>query len=206
MKKHLSILIIFLAFLVTASAAADSAVNVTPGITYMCGDSFEITIPDQPMTASQVTRASSVQAEAGPDERLMMVRVSFRNMTAAVYNGFTPDSFTLTGYVRDRAMNYTPVVFQSYDYAYGSSGSAVTSAGGLTMPPLREEDILLVFRVNPILINWELHFKPESQGELTYEFDNARYEEQNLAPCDGVLRFTSIRNAETGEITNYIRK
>ena len=42
MKKHLSILIIFLAFLVTASAAADSAVNVTPGITYMCGDSFEI--------------------------------------------------------------------------------------------------------------------------------------------------------------------
>ena len=206
MKKYLTLITLLLIFL-TASfpAAADSTVTVNPSVTYMCGDSFEISLPDMPATTSQYTRAGSIQAEAASGERLMMVRVIFRNLTPEVYKGLSSDSFTLTGYVRDRSMTYRPEVFQSYDYTYGSSGSIVTSAGGLIMPPLRQEDIMLVFRVNPILINWELHAEPKASGETAYEYDNARYEPMTLQGCDGIFRFTSIRNAETGEIIYYNR-
>ncbi len=205
MKKQLIAAALFLLFLTAVSVSADSVVQVTHGVSYMCGDSFEIIFPDQLATASQVTRASSVQAEAGVDERLMMVRISFRNLTSSVFNGFTSDSFLLTGHVRDRSMSYQPIIFQSYDYAYGSSGSTVTSAGSLIMPPLRQEDILLVYRVNPVLINWELHVAPRSASEPSYEFENARYEPAEIQPCDGIFRFTTIRNAETGEIIYYDR-
>ncbi len=206
MKKHLTLITLFLILLAASSAAAaDSLVTVNPVITYMCGDSFEITLPDMPATTSQITRGTSIQAEAAYGERLMMVRVIFRNLTPEVYRGLSADSFTLKGYVRDRSISYRPEIFQSYDYAYGSSGSAVTSASSLTMPPLRQEDILLVFRVNPILINWELHAEPKPIGETVYEYDNARYEPMMLQRCEGTFRFTSVRNAETGEIIYYNR-
>ncbi len=206
MKKYLALITLLLILpAVFSAAAADSPVTVNPGITYMCGDSFEISLPDMPATTSQYTRAGSIQAEAASGERLMMVRVIFRNLTPEVYRGLSSDSFTLTGYVRDRSMTYRPEIFQSYDYTYGSSGSAVTSASGLIMPPLRQEDIMLVFKVNPILINWELHAEPKASGETAYEYDNARYEPMTLQSCAGTFRFTSVRNAETGEIIFYNR-
>ena len=96
MKKNPVILMIFLVLLAAASASADSEVTAVPGITYMCGDSFEVTIQDQPITASQFSRASHALAEAGIGERLVEIRLIFRNLTPTVYNGFTPDSFSLT--------------------------------------------------------------------------------------------------------------
>ena len=62
-----------------------------------------------------------------------------------------------------------------------------------------------MYRVNPILINWELHFKPEASGKPALEYDGVTYEPMELQPCEGIFRFASIRNAETGEITYYNR-
>ena len=73
------------------------------------------------------------------------------------------------------------------------------------LPPLRMEDILLVYRVNPILINWELHIQPQAASELTLSYGGAEYPEMDPDPCDGIFRFYSIRNAETGEIIKYLR-
>ena len=195
----------FLLIGIRAASAGEPSVLVAHGERYMCGDSFEITIPDQPATTSQVTRASSVQAEAGPDERLLTVRVMIRNLTSSVFTGIAPESFLLTGYVRDRSLSYTPEVMQSYDYTYGSSGSSYTSADRFMLPPLRMEDILLVYRVNPILINWELHIQPQAASELTLSYGGAEYPEMDPDPCDGIFQFYSIRNAETGEIIKYLR-
>ncbi len=205
MKKHPVFFVFILIFLITAAAAADSEVLLNHAVSYMCGDTFEISIPDRPSTTSMISRSGSVQAEAGVGERLLLVHVIFRNLTPTVFNGLTVNSFTLKGYVRDRSLTYTPIIFQSYDYTYGSSGSTVTSAGSLTLPPLRQENILLVFQVNPILINWELYFRPDSAKDPEYTFENATYEPMDQQPCEGVFLFTSILNAETGEITKYIR-
>lgn len=206
MRKMLFFLFLLpLLFGTRAASAGEPSVIVSHGESYMCGDSFEITIPDQPATVSQVTRASAVQAEAGPDDRLLTVRVMIRNLTSSVFTGISPESFLLTGYVRDRSLSYTPEVMQSYDYTYGSSGSSYTSADRFVLPPLRMEDILLVYRVNPILINWELHIQPQAASELTLSYGGAEYPEMDPDPCDGIFQFYSIRNAETGEIIKYLR-
>lgn len=206
MRKNLILTILFLLLIPFRNVSAgEPSVIVDHRETYMCGDSFEITIPDQPSTTSQVTRASSIQAEAGPDERLLQIRVTIRNLTSSVYNGLSLDSFQLTGYVRDRSLSYTPEIIQSYDYTYGSSGSSFSSPSGLVLPPLRMEDILLVYRVNPILVNWELHIRPEPMNGLSDGYGSADYPEMDPDPCDGVFQFFSIRNAETGEIIKYLR-
>ncbi len=205
MRKILSFFLPVLCLFSFLSAAAESTVIVQYREPYICGDSFEITFPDEPSTTSMISRSGSVHAAFDTDTRLLLVRIIIRNLTPEVINGLSSDSFKLTGYVRDRSVTYTPVVVESYDYTYGTNGSSHSSADGFVIPPLREEDILLVFRVNPILLNWELFVEPKSAKEVTGTYGTAVYEPMELNPCKGLFQFYSIINAETGEITKYLR-
>ena len=86
-------------------------VTVKFGETYMCGDSFEISFPDQISTSSLLSRNlpnldpakfSIVQAEAGKRDKLLLIRVKIRNLTPTVYyRGLNRNSYKLTGYVRN---------------------------------------------------------------------------------------------------------
>ena len=205
MKKRLTLFVILLWICTLGHTAAESTVIVQYRNSYMCGDSFELTFPDEPATTSMISRVSSVHAAAGSDERLLQVRVVIRNLTPTVMNGLSPESFKLRGYIRDRSIAYTPEVVESYDYTYGTNGSSHSSADSFVIPPLREEDILLVYRVNPILLNWELEVEPQSAKDVSNQYGTVVYDSMELEPCKGIFQFYSIRNAETGEITKYIR-
>ena len=205
MSKFLSFFLPVFCLFSFLSAAAESTVIVQYREPYMCGDSFEVTFPDEPSTTSMISRSGSVHAKSDPETRLLLVRVVIRNLTPEVINGLAADSFKLTGYVRDRSLSYTPIVMESYDYTYGTNGSSHSSADGFVIPPLREEDILLVFKVNPILLNWELLVEPRSAKEVSGTYGTAVYPTMELDPCKGLFQFFSIRNAETGEITKYVR-
>ena len=206
------IFVVLLTFIIVLSAQAD--VVVKHGESYMCGDSFEVIFPDQPSTTSMVSRdpykyinAVYVHAEAGKRDRLLQIRIKLRNLTPTLFKGLNPKSFQLTGYIRDRELTYTPEIMEPYDYgnyeAYTYYSPDHNSWSYL--PPLRMDDILLVFRVNPILVNWELRVVPQATYGTSYEYGNAYYEPIELDPCDAVFQFTSIRNAETGVITTYTR-
>ncbi len=206
------IFVVLLTFIIVLSAQAD--VVVKHGESYMCGDSFEVIFPDQPSTTSMVSRdpykyinVVYVHAEAGKRDRLLQIRIKLRNLTPTLFKGLDPKSFQLTGYVRDRKLTYTPEIMEPYDYgnyeAYSYYSPDHNSWSYL--PPLRMDDILLVFRVNPILVNWELRVVPQATYGTSYEYGNAFYEPIDLAPCDAVFQFTSTRNAETGAITTYTR-
>lgn len=205
MKRYMILTFLIFGLFSFLSAAAEPTVIVQHGETYMCGDSFEITFPDQPSSTSMISRSGSVHAGFDTDTRLLLVRIIIRNLTPEVINGLSPESFKLTGYVRDRSLTYSPEVMESFDYTYGTNGSSHSSADGFVIPPLREEDILLVYRVNPILLNWELLVEPKSAKETSAKYGTAVYEPMDLDPCKALFQFYSIINAETGAITKYLR-
>lgn len=178
----------------------------------MCGDSFEIAFPHQPSTVSMISRSPFkyinyvfVHAEAEKGERLLQIRLQIRNLTPTIFNGLKPESFKLTGYVRDRSLTYVPEIMEPYDYGdyetylwYSPNHNEWSY-----LPPLRMDDILLVYRINPILINWELHIAPQAKLGTSNEYGLAIYKPLELDSCDAVFRFASIKNAETGETINY---
>lgn len=212
-KLNLIFVCVVLLMLITV-LSAEADVVVKHGESYMCGDSFEVIFPDQPSTTSMVSRdpykyinAVYVHAEAGKRDRLLQVRIKLRNLTPTLYKGLSPKSFQLTGYVRDRKLTYTPEIMEPYDYGSYEAYTVFSPDHNSWsyLPPLRMDDILLVFRVNPILVKWELRVAPEATNGTSYEYGNAYYEPIDLEPCDAVFQFTSIRNAETGAVTTYTR-
>ena len=213
MKKILISSIVILICLLFSSVQADESLPVKHGESYMCGDSFEIIFPDQPSTTSMnshniAPRLNVVYAEAGKNDRLFQIRIKIRNLTPTIFQDLSSKSFQLTGFVRNRYITYTPEVMEPYDeksyeaYAFYSPNHIDWTY----LPPLRMNDILLVFRVNPILVNWELRVNPRANKGTSYEYGSAVYSPMDLEPCDAVFQFQSIRNAETGAVTNYVRK
>ncbi|GAP39683.1 hypothetical protein [Flexilinea flocculi] len=193
--------------------AENDSVTVKPGENYLCGSSFEISFPFEPSTVSMISRdlykifnLTEIHAKAEKGERLLQIRLQIRNLTPTIYKGLDPKSFQLAGYVRDRTLTYIPEIMEPYDfgdyetYVWYSPDHNEWSY----LPPLRIEDILLVYRVNPILVNWEIHIAPRAKLGTSYDYGSAIYEPIELDPCDKVFRFTSIKNAETGEITKYV--
>ncbi|MBR6088657.1 MAG: hypothetical protein IKP86_01900 [Anaerolineaceae bacterium] len=195
----LSALILLTAFSVAASG--NSTVLVTERQGYICGDMFEISFPEVIATSSMISNASQVHAEAAKDERLLQVRIKLRNLTSSVFYGISPNSFTLTGYVRNRSLSYDPELILNTDY-FGSGNYYSWDR----LPPLRMADILLIFRVNPILINWELSFEPQLTGEPSYVLDTVQYEPAAYEPCSATFQFPAVKKLETGEITRFNRK
>ena len=184
-------------------AAADTdlpVIDVDHRVSYMCGDTFELSFPDVISTGTMFTNASMIQATAKKDESLLQVRIQIRNMTTSFFHGIDSQSFRLTGYVRDRSLSYTPEIILNTDY-FGRGNYFNWDQ----LPPLRQADILLVFRVNPILINWELTFVPQLTADVNYEFERVTYKPMKADPCAGLFRFSSVRNLETGVLTTFER-
>lgn len=205
-REKLSLLIvILLLFCCISSAAADDSelpvITVDHTTSYMCGDIFEITFPDQISTGNMFTNASYVQASAAVDEKLLQVRVHMQNMTSSVFHGISSNSFELTGYVRDRSVTYLPEVIINTDY-FGAGNYYAWDQ----LPPLRIADILLIFRVNPILINWELKFDPHFTGEPDHQLGQVTYTPHEAEPCAGIFQFSAVRNLENGTLTRFTRK
>ena len=224
MKIKCIILVLLALTLITIPVFAENdSFIVKPGENYLCGSSFEISFPFQPTTVSMISRdpfktlntaidplktykIAIIHAEAEKGERLLQIRLQIRNLTPTIMKGLDPKSFQLTGYVRDRTLTYVPEIMEPYDfgdyetYFWYSPDHNEWSY----LPPLRMEDILLVYRVNPILVNWEIHIAPRAKSGTSYDYGSAIYEPIELEPCDKVFRFTSIKNAETGEITKYV--
>lgn len=190
---------IFLTFV--SAAAADSTVLATDLESYMCGDFLEIMFPEVPSTSSMVSNASQVQAVAAPDERLLQVRITLQNMSSSVIQGISMNNFKLTGYVRDRSITYTPELILNTDY-FGYGNYYELSS----IPPLRMVDVLLVFRVKPTLINYELSIDTSSGSLGKYEMQYVSYPQQEPGEfCQGTFQFRAIRTLETGLFTYYRR-
>ena len=166
----------------------------------MCGDTFEICFPSTISCGNMFTNASQIQAIANSGEVLIQVRIQLRNMTTSVFHGISKDSFKLRGYVRDRSVTYLPEIILNTDY-FGAGNYFTWDQ----LPPLRMGDILLVYRVNPILINWELIFDPIVTGEVTYQLENVTYPIKSAESCNVIFQFPSIIDMITGEQTRFDR-
>ncbi len=206
-KLFTSTLTLFV-FLMTAvifpSAAADSDLQIIPvdqKAHYMCGDTFELSFPDVLSTGHMFTNSGQVQANADADELLLQVRIRMRNMTSGMFHGISTESFKLTGYVRDRSISYYPETIINTDY-FGQGNYYNWDS----LPPLRIADILLIYRVNPILINWELAFEPKMTGDPTYDFEGVTYKQAYAAPCSGLFQFSAVRNLENNALTTFERE
>ena len=200
--KKFGLFILFILF-ITASAAAesDTPILVDHRTFYMCGDIFELAFPDIPGTSSMISNTSQVHAVAGPDERMLQVRVQMRNMTHNTIQGLAKNCFKLTGYVRDRSITYLPELITFTDY-YGSGNYYNWD----NLPPMRMADILLVFRVKPVLINWELSIDTSSAAFSIFSLDNVIYEPAEPGElCKGLFQFSSQQTLETGAITRFKR-
>ena len=201
MKKTLILFVFLLVIVSVSSGFAQTVVPVEQNVYYMCGDTFEICFPDVIATGNMFTNAGSVQATTNMGEALLQVRVYLRNMTTSVFHGIAEDSFKLTGYVRDRSLTYTPEIILNTDY-FGAGNYFSWDQ----LPPLRAGDILLVFRVNPILINWELSFDPVFLSEPDYQLETVVYPRGSEESCSAVFQFPVVRDLITGELTTFNRK
>ena len=202
-KIFLLTVLLVTAVCVSSAAAVDAELQVIPvdqKAHYMCGDTFELSFPDVISTGHMFTNASYVQASADADELLLQVRIQIRNMTSGVFHGMSTDSFKLTGYVRDRSISYFPETIINTDY-FGEGNYYAWDQ----LPPLRMADILLIYRVNPILINWELTFDPKITGEYTYEFEGVTYFPAKADICSGLFQFPAVRNLENYALTTFER-
>ena len=191
-------------------ASAEQEVHVYYNETYYCGDSLEVIFPDEPVTTTMITRnpgSKVVQAKADRDTILFAVRVKVRNMSNLVYNGISPESFKLVGYIRGKALTYLPEIMEPFDYGPKGAYRMYDKMyyRDTVYPPLRKIDMILVYRIDPIVRDFEIRLNPQgTKGTQDYYLD-AQYHEMDLQPCDAVLQITTVRNIETGEITKYYR-
>lgn len=210
MRKYQFLLIPIIVLLVFIPVHADQAVSPFYGEKYICGDSFEIIFPDEPVFTSAIVRnpgGKVIQARAGKYDILLEIRLQIRNLSPIVYEGLAPDSLQLVGYVRGRPVTYVPEIMEPYDY--GGRGSYTMYDKmyykDRVFPPLRKYDMILVYRVNPILRDFELHINPRSTSETADHYLDAQYHDMDLEPCDGIFMLTTVKNIETGEIIKYYR-
>ncbi len=210
MKKYLLFLSFLLAVCSFWGAIADSEVHVIYGETYYCGDSLEVRFVGEPVFTDRVTRSPGskvVQAKSGKEDILVKIRVQVRNMSADVFKGLDPSSFTLVGYIRSRPLSYLPEIMEPFDY--GGKGFYTMYDKmyykDYLFAPLRKIDMLLVYRINPIVRDLELHISPKGTGGTDKQYLDASYGEMNLVPCDGVFQFITLHDEDTGELTKYYR-
>ena len=212
MKKTFVILMLLMFILPVSLCCAENEVLMDPGVTYICGDSFEVIFPDSPYMTHLISRqpprkAPKVHITAGKDEILLAVRIKLRNLTPETYKGLRTSSFKLIGYVRNHPHEYTADIWEPYDYGdydtYYSYSRSYYKYEDLA--PLHQIDMLLVFQVNPILRDWELLVEPKTREESVLTYRDAVYNEMDLERCKAVFQFRSVFDAETGEITKYYR-
>ncbi|MBR6090545.1 MAG: hypothetical protein IKP86_11465 [Anaerolineaceae bacterium] len=209
--KKIFVLLSFLMILSFMSpACADREAFVYLGETYYCGDTLEVRFPDELLVTKQITRnpgSKVVQAQADRDTVLLEIHVQLRNMSDVVYKGLSPDSFKLVGYIREKPLTYLPEIMEPFDY--GSKEYYILYDKlyykDYLFAPLRKIDMILVYRINPIIRDLELHVKPRGNDGTQDQYLDAVYSKMDLEQCDGVFQFGSVRDAETFELTRYYR-
>ena len=190
--------------------AAEQEVHVYYNETYYCGDSLEVIIPDEPVTTTMVTRnpgSKVVQAKADKDTILFEVRIKVRNMSNLVYNGISPESFKLVGYIRGKALTYLPEIMEPYDNGPKEHYNLYDKMyyKSYVFAPLRKIDMILVYRINPIVRDLELHIDPQGTDGTEDHYLDAVWGNMDLEPCDGIFQFITIHDAETNERTKFYR-
>ena len=209
MKKRLAYLIL-LGFMLCAYMPISAASDVRPvyGETYLCGDSFEVIIQREPILTTMITRHAPWDrptfAQAGKYEMLFTIRLKLRNVTGEYWGGLAPESFRLVGFVRGRPVEYLPEIMCPYDYGIERAYSMYDKMYYKTYPmaPLRKFDMQLVYRVNPNLIDWELHIAPK---ENNWKYTSVEKPVTGLEPCDGNFQFVTIWDERSGQIIKYYR-
>lgn len=210
--KKICVYLSFLLFLTAVGLAnAEREVHVINNKTYYCGDSLEVIFPDEPVTLTEVTRnpgsSKVVQARADRDTILFEVRIKVRNLSNVVYNGLSPESFKLVGYVRGRPMSYLPEIMEPFDYGDRFFYTVYDKMYYRDNPfaPLRQIDMVLVYRIKPFLRDLELHINPKGTDGTSNSYLDATWGEMDLEPCDGVFQFITIHDAETNVRTKFYR-
>ena len=135
------------------------------------------------------------------------MRLQIRNLTPILYDGLAPESFTLVGYVRGRPVSYLPEMMTPFDYGPKRGYRMYDKMYYKNEPyaPLRNIDMILVYRIDPIVRDFEIHLNPQGAKGTATAYLDAEYPEMDLRPCDGILQITTVRNIDTGEITKYYR-
>ena len=207
-KVFLSVIAFLMIGVVHLSVCASDEVNAIYGETYLCGDSFEIVIMGEPIFTTMITRHASwdrpIFAQAGKYDMLFAIRLKIRNLTSEYYGGFTPESFKLVGFVRGRPVEYTPEVMSPYDYGIDRAYSLYDKMYYTMYPmaPLRVFDMQLVYRVNPNLVDWELHVEPH---EKDWIYTSTEKPITGLEPCNGVFQLQTVWNEKTKRMIKYYR-
>ena len=210
-RKVLIHFVFFLLAVLSLPAAAKQAIQVVYGEIYLCGDSFEVVMRGEPVFTTALTRSPGgskvLQIKAGKYDILLEVRLQIRNLTPIVYQGLAPESFTLVGYVRGKPVSYLPEVMSPFDYGpkRGYRMYDKMYYKDQPYPPLRLLDMILVYRIDPIVRDFEIHLNPQGTKGTATSYLDAEYHEMDLEPCDAYLHITTVRNIETGEITKYYR-
>ena len=210
MKKIFSFLSFLLLLMMFGIASGEREVHVYNGETYYCGDTLEVIFPDEPVTTTEITRnpgSKVVQARADKNTTLFEVRVKVRNISNVVFNGMTPDSFKLVWYVRGRQVTYLPEIMEPFDYGGRFFYKLYDKMHykDYVFAPLRQIDMVLVYRIKPFVRDLELHINPKGTDGTTDHYLDATWGEMDLEPCDGVFQFITIHDAETNVRTKFYR-
>ncbi len=206
MKKLFLLTVFFLLVFSCTPVFAASEVKAFYGETYICGDSFEVVIEGEPLLTTLITRHAPwdkpTLMDAGKYEMLFSIRLKLRNLTNQYYGGLAPESFKLVGYVRGRPVEFLPEIMCPFDYGIERAYSLYDKMYYRTFPmaPLRKFDMQLVYRVNPNLINWELHVEPH---EFNWIYTVGEKPRVDIEPCSGVFRLMTVWDEITGEMIKY---
>ena len=243
MKKSILILIIIL--LTAAFAAgvrAEEEVNTLYAETYMCGDAYTVSIVTQPQMMARIDeklrlavtmrnpkngywtpfQIMAVYGQNTDEDVMLNIRLMLRNLNAVTINGLSPESFILTGKVRDRVIEFRPEIMMPFAmdeddwriplvrqqveaYVLGRTVPDVTNfdvkdywnpllLDEKPFDPMRLNEIRLVYRIPSFLIGWELHVNPQPADGNT----------EGLRSCDLTMKLPTFKNEITGEIYKYI--
>ena len=243
MKNRILILIIILSFaFIALPVSSNEEINATYGETYMCGDAYTARIVTQPQMMAEIAEkipyyverrnpqtgryeAYQIQvkyAQRTEEDILLLFRLQLRNLNELLIKGLSPDSFVLTGKVRDRVIEYKPEIMMPFimeeeDWEISMIRAQVMAYKFTNrVPPytitfdisdywnplllneknidsMRLQEIRLIYRVPSWLVGWDLHIHPKPMAE-----------DSNLKTCDLVLHLPTVMNEITRETYKYI--
>lgn len=224
----------------------------TFGKPYTCENQYEITVVSRPVIVNflnrdtgkdtfKVINGQTIQlnpvfdsARRDDSGTLFQMRIKFRNLTYKSMPGLSKSSFILSGYVRDRKISYKPILVQRYDWPeYSWSYERywnIENPSWMTLDPLRELDILVIFQVHPFLYNWELTVLPQpiygytdpeilefeeytgvsnwrsGKGRSVSDAGGVIFSYPDITPtdCRLVFRLTEVENTNTGVVMRTI--
>ena len=240
--KKIRLILLSLVFLMvfSCSVMAEDEINATYGETYMCGDAFTMRIMTQPQMMAQISEKINIcvyrlnqqtgryvpyqinvrYGQQTEEDVMLVFRIQLRNLNPKMINGLSPESFILTGKVRDRIIEYQPEIMMPFDisddewyyyldkyeteyYLTRVVPDTITfdvadywnphMMSERVIDSMRVSEIRLVYRVPSWLVGWDLHVRP-----TPVEADDS------LKTCDLVLHLPTIMNEITHETYKYI--